>query len=150
MTGKILPVLLISLSCILAQTSREKIAVLPIQSTAFKSKSEELTERILDELFKSDLYIVREQAEVLAALNQEGMRQGCVERICAVLVGELLRVDKVIYGTVKQKEGVFRIRLAMVDVKTDDIWKKSTHNVQGGYKDVISSGMMKATTNGNR
>jgi len=145
MTSKIFVVILFSISLIFAQTDREKIAVLPIYSETFKSKSAELTEKILDELFKMDLFIVREQSDVIDVLAQQGLQVGCAEKICAVSVGEALRVQKVIFGTVRQKGGVFKIRLEMVDVQTGDIVRKSTHSVQGGYKNVVSNGIMKAT-----
>ncbi len=145
MISKILLLLLLSISFISAQTDREKVAVLPIHSETFRSKSAELTERILDELFKMDLFIVREQSDVIDVVAQQGLQDGCTEKICAVSVGEALRVQKVIFGTVRQKGGEFKIKLEMVDVQTGNIVRKSTHNVQGGYKDLVSHGIMKAT-----
>ncbi|GAG02078.1 unnamed protein product, partial [marine sediment metagenome] len=142
MISKILLLILLSISFISAQTDREKVAVLPIHSVTFRSKSAELTERILDELFKMDLFLVREQSEVIDVLAQQGLHNGCAEKICAVSVGESLMVQKVIFGTIRQKGGEFKIKLEMVDVQTGDIVKKSTHSVQGGYKDVVSNGIM--------
>jgi TolB-like protein len=130
---------------LLAQATREKLAVIPIQSVAFKSQSEELTEKVLDELFKMDLFIIREQSEVLEVLSQQGLETGCSEIICAVSAGEELKVQKVIYGSVKQGKGEYLITMALADVASGEIVKKIEHKVQGGYKDVLARDMMLAT-----
>ncbi len=129
-----------------AESTREKIAVIPINAEMSATKEAALTEKILDELFKMDLFVVCEQSQVKETMIAEVMNQsGCSDKICATMIGELLGAQKVIFGTIKRKDAEFKITLKMADVKTGDIIRKSSLSVAGNYNDVLTKGMMRVT-----
>jgi TolB-like protein len=105
-----------------AQPARQKIAVLEIKTTMSQSKSAACTEKVLDELFKMDLFIIVEQSEVQKVMATIGLTQsGCASKMCAIEAGELLGVRKVIFGTVEGETAKFKISLKMVDVQTGEV-----------------------------
>ncbi len=129
-----------------AQPARQKIAILGIKAKTSASKQAALTEKVLDEIFKMDLFIVIEQERVNKVMTEQGMGlYSCSKTDCAVKVGKGLGVEKVIFGEVKMGENKNQITLKMADVLTQKMIKRSSINIEGTLKNVLASGILKAT-----
>lgn len=81
-----------------------------------------LNNRFQSELVKSGDYIVLERQMINDVLKEQGFQQtGCVTSECAVEVGKLLGVDKIIVGTIGRLESLLTISVRMIDIETGEI-----------------------------
>lgn len=142
-------VFLAFLACIVLLFSQEKkvqVAVLDIEDPALqKSESIALTERLIHYLEQTDQYTLLDRGMTTTILKEQGFQQsGCTSGECAVEVGQLLGVQKMVSCKIGAVGKYYTISIRMIDVTTGKIEKSVAHDVVGSVEDVLISGLKQA------
>jgi len=111
-----------------------RIAVLDFSTTGGLSKQETVTlgTRLSSMLVKTNAFIVLERGKMEEILGEQGFQQsGCTTTECAVEVGKMLNVQKMVGGSIGKVGRTFTIDLSVVDVKTAQIEKSFFQDFKG-------------------
>lgn len=138
-TMRTLMLILLIFTSLLAQGEKINIAVLrldPIHIT--EEEAQILTKKLSSELVKIGKYTVLDRGEMEAILQEQGFQQtGCTSSECAVEVGQLLGVQKIIAGSVGKLGSIYYTEIRMIDVETSRIDQTVDHNQEGSIEKVL-------------
>jgi TolB-like protein len=125
-------------TCVIVNFAQEpeklRIAILDFNNTGGLSKQETVTlgNRLNSMLVKTDAFIVLERGKMDDILDEQGFQQtGCTTTECAVEMGELLNVEKMISGSIGKLGQTYTIDLSLIDVKTARIEKSFFRDFKG-------------------
>jgi TolB-like protein len=116
------------------EQKKPAIAVLTIESKGGISKSEAatLSDRLGSMLVNTDAFIVLERGKMNDILTEQGFQQtGCTSTECAVEVGKLLNVQKMVSGSIGKIGQTYTIDLSLIDVKTAQIEQSFVRDYKG-------------------
>ena len=112
---------------ILSQNSNEvRIAVLDFGTSGGLSDMEAvtLTNRLRSMLVKTNAFVVLERGKMDEILSEQGFQQtGCTTTECAVEVGKMLNVQKMVSGTIGKLGRTWTMDISLIDVGTSQIEK---------------------------
>lgn len=116
-------VLLILLS--LLGATKTNIAVLELNGNGVSADDVAgLSNRLRVELFKTGNYTIVERSMMKEILEEhEFQNTGCTDSECAVQIGQILNVDKMVAGSVDKVGSVYSISIRIIDVTTGKIEK---------------------------
>jgi hypothetical protein len=79
---------------------------------------------IEEEILKSGLYRLTERSAMQTIMKEVGFQQtGCTDTACAVELGKMLNVEKMVVGVVSKIENNFYINARLIDVEKAEIEK---------------------------
>jgi TolB-like protein len=132
---------LTAITMIYAQTEeRLKIAVLDFNNTGGLSQQESntLANRLRSMLVQQRNLIVLERGKMEDILSEQGFQQtGCTSTECAVEVGKLLNVQKMVSGSVGKIGETYTIDIVLIDVSTAQINKSFMRNHKGAVDGLL-------------
>ncbi len=111
-----------------------RIALLDFGNTGGLSQQESvtLTNRLRSMLVKTKAFIVLERGAMDEILDEQGFQQtGCSTTECAVELGKLLNVQKMISGSIGKIGRTYTIDLSLIDVGTAQIEKSFIRDYKG-------------------
>ncbi len=99
------------------------IAVLDLTGSGVsKDELTGLTNRLRMELYKTGSYTIIERSLMDEILNEQGFQQtGCTDSECAVQLGQMLNVDKIIAGSIDRVGEIYATSIRMIDVESGKI-----------------------------
>ena len=101
-----------------------------------------LTDRLSTELVNLGSFTVVERSQMEEVLKEQGLQQsGCTTSECAVEVGALLGVDKMITGSIGRIETIYTLSARIIDVETGAILKQVSLDVVGTLEKVLTQTM---------
>lgn len=132
----LLSMLMVVLLGTAASAAKVNIAVLPFDGAGFDSlELKAMSIRFESMVCTVDSFVVIERQRIDNILKEQGFNQsGCVNTNCAVEIGQLLGVDKIIYGNVMSMTGVIMSDIKIVDVHSGKIDKAIMDNCQSCAK----------------
>jgi TolB-like protein len=135
-------ILLLSLSLF----SQENIAVLDLDADGVTaSEARTLTNKLRGELINTGKFTVIERSEMDDVLKEQGFQStGCTSQECAVEMGQLLGVERMVAGSIGKVGNIYLISLRLIDVGKGNILKNIDEEVEGDISLVLRSGMGKA------
>jgi len=116
------------------QPTKLSIAILTIGSKGGISNSEAatLSDRLGSMLVNTNAFIVLERGKMQDILDEQGFQQtGCTTTECAVEVGKMLNVQKMISGSIGKIGRTYTIDLSLIDVKTAQIENSFIRDYKG-------------------
>jgi len=128
----IMIIVFFSTSCLAQEKLR--IAVMDFSTTGGLSNQETVTlgNRLSSMLVKTNTFIVLERGKMEQILQEQGFQQsGCTTTECAVEVGKMLNVQKMVSGSFGKVGRTYTIDLSLVDVKTAQIEKSFFQDYKG-------------------
>ena len=128
------------LSTIQLYGQRLNIAVLDLDPTGVsKEESRFLSDRLRTELFETDGFQVVEREKMEEILKEQGFQNtGCTSVECAVEIGQLLNVNRIVAGGIGRIEEIYSISLRMIDVQTGAIVRTATEDYEGKLSEVLT------------
>jgi len=99
------------------------LAVIDLNPTGVTPEQAELmTNFIINDLSETNVYDLVERKNIANILTELGLQySGCTDRKCAVEVGKLLNVTKIIVGSLTKAGNIYYIFLRCVDVENSEI-----------------------------
>jgi hypothetical protein len=120
------------------------VAVLPLSAQGVDSASAQvLTDALSDELLKSGKVRVMERSQMTEVLKEQGFQNGgaCDQSECAVQMGKLLGIDKIVVGSLGRFGSTYTLSLRGVDVGTGEV-VASVRKLQKGEMDAILTDLL--------
>jgi formylglycine-generating enzyme required for sulfatase activity len=94
-----------------------------------------LSDRLREELLRTGRYTLVDRSQIDAVLSEQALQQtGCTEQECAVRVGQILGVRKIVAGKViRVSSETWMVSAIMVDVETAQTTKAESLRHMGGF-----------------
>ena len=117
-----------------------KIAVLDLDPTGISQKDAQfLSDRLRAELFETGKFQIVERDKMREILVEQGFQKsGCTTLECAVEIGQLLNVEKIVAGSIGKIDDIFSISLRMIDIASGAIEKTATRDYEGKLSEVLT------------
>jgi hypothetical protein len=99
------------------------IAVLDLEGTNISATNlTGFSNRLRTELFKTNAFNVFERNKMNKILEEQGFQlSGCTSNKCAVEIGKIIGVKKIIVGNVDKVGSIYSLNIRMVDIETGQI-----------------------------
>ncbi len=122
---------------------KTNIAILELEANGVtKSDARTLTNKLRGELIKTGRFDVIERNQMKAILDEQGFQQtGCISEECAVKIGQLIGVKKIIAGSIGKIENTYIISIRMIDVGRGKVIKNVDDEIPGSLTDVLKVGV---------
>ncbi len=119
-----------------------KLAIAVMELTANNvsdSEASALSDRLRIEIFRAGVYQVMEREQMTRILDEMQFQlSGCTSNECAVEVGRLVGVKKMIAGSVGKVGEFFTVSVRLIDVSTSRIEKTATEDIEGTLGTVLT------------
>jgi N-acetylneuraminic acid mutarotase/TolB-like protein len=105
-----------------------------------------LSNQLRSELLKTGKVTLVDRTQMEAILKEQALQQtGCTSQECAVQVGQMLGVRKLVTGMLtKIAEDLWQVSVQLLDVESGETLVQETFNHDGDYRTLLLSGMGKA------
>ena len=102
-----------------------------------------LTNQLRAEVLKTGKVTLIDRSQMTAVLDEQALQQsGCTSQECAVDVGRILGIRKIVTGTItKLGDSLWQVSVQMVDVETAETVRADTFNHVGVFQDLLIKGM---------
>lgn len=128
-----------------AQQGKEKIAVLELSGTLSKEERITLSDKLVNEIMATGQFKVIERSRVKDIIIEQGFQKSeCTNSECAIEIGQLLGVSKIIFGNVGKIGSVYSISLRLVDVKTAEIIRTTSKDLRVSIEEILLTGIKEA------
>jgi hypothetical protein len=126
-----------------AVSSSENIAVMDLDADGVTvSEARTLTNKLRGELISTGVFTVIERGEMDNILKEQGFQStGCTSQECAVEMGQLLGVQKLVAGSIGKVGAIYLVSLRMIDVAKGTIVKNAEEEIEGDISAVLRVGM---------
>jgi TolB-like protein len=139
---------LLQLAAWAQEQQKLRVAILDFTNTGGLSQHETITlgNRLRSMLVKTNAFVVLERGQMDDILSEQGFQQtGCTTTECAVEMGRMLNVQKMISGTIGKLGATYTIDLSLIDVQTAQIEKSFFRDYKGEIDGLLS--MMQEISN---
>ena len=135
-----LTILLLLFSFVSAQ---ETIAVIEFEGKGISQvEASALTDELEINLTSLGGYKVVDRGNAEEILKEQAFQQiGCVSSECAVEVGKLLSVQKIVLGSISKIGSTFSVNAKIVDVESGEIITTANYKHRGLIDDLLTNGM---------
>ena len=131
----------LALPAFLLPQSTASVAVLDLDARGISAiESASLTDRLRSELVKTGALTIVERGQMQTILNEQDFQlAGCTSDDCAVEVGQLLGVSKMIAGSIGRIGATYLLDIRIIDVTTGAIEQTLTQNYRGEIDGLIEA-----------
>jgi TolB-like protein len=126
-------------------TGKELVAVMDLEAVgASKVEASAITDRLREELLKSGRFTLVDRTQMSAVLDEQALQQsGCTTQECAVQVGKVLGVHKLISGKVtKISDTAWLVNATIVDVETSETLRAESIRHRGDYFSMLDEAIV--------
>lgn len=117
------------------------VAVMPLEARKIDT-SDALTLRdaLSNDLVRTGEVRVMERAQIETILREQGFQQSglCDQGECAVQMGKMLGIDRIVVGSVGKIGETYTVSLRMVDVTTGEVRSTASRNQRGQIDAVLT------------
>jgi len=118
-----------------AQTARKTtVAILDLEPKGVpETEVSALSDRLRTELFRTGTFDAMERGKMQDILKEQGFQQSgaCNTDACAVEVGQLIGVEKMVSGSLGKVGKTYTVNIRMIDVRTGRIERSVTEDYTG-------------------
>ena len=109
------------------------IAILNLEGRGIsESEAATLSDQLRGHLVNLNAFIVLDRGTMEEILQEQGLQQsGCTITECAVRVGRVLNVQKIVAGSIGKIGKTYVINISMIDVESSRIERSFNRNAQG-------------------
>ncbi|MBI4727539.1 hypothetical protein HY768_10060 [candidate division TA06 bacterium] len=123
---------------------KTSVAVMDLEPKGVpESEVSSLSDRLRTELFRTGAFDVMERGKMQDILKEQGFQQSgaCNTDACAVEIGQLIGVHKIIGGSLGKVGKTYTVNLRMIDVKTGRMEQSVTEDYTGEIDKLLTSTM---------
>jgi TolB-like protein len=135
---RIISFLLFLCSFVIAQ-EKVPVAVLDLEGKGVSElESSTLSDRLRIELFKTKAFEVMERDKMNNILQEQGFQQsGCTSAECAVQIGKLIGVKKIVAGNIGKVGRIWTISLRIIDIETGKIENTAVEDIDAPIEELL-------------
>lgn len=118
------------------------VAVMPLQAKGVPpTDADVITDAIATQLQQSGTQRVLERAQMDQILKEQGFQESgsCDGSECAVQMGKILSVDRILVGSVGLVGHTYTLNLRLVSVGTGEVYRSDMKSVRGSIDDVLTN-----------
>jgi hypothetical protein len=126
-----------------APANKELIAVLDLDiQGATKEQGSALTDRLREELLRTGQFILVDRSQLQDVLKEQALQQsGCTSQECAVQVGRILGIRKIVSGKLtKVGENLWQVSGMLLDVETAQTLRAESVLHEGSFVGLLTQG----------
>ncbi|MCU0607525.1 MAG: CsgG/HfaB family protein [Candidatus Edwardsbacteria bacterium] len=123
---------------------RATVAILDLEPKGVpENEVSALSDRLRTELFQTDAFDVMERGKMQEILREQGFQQSgaCNSDACAVEVGQMIGVEKMIAGSLGKVGRTYTVNLRMINVKTGRMERSVTKDYEGDIDKLLTNVM---------
>lgn len=128
-----------------AQSARKTtVAILDLEPKGVpETEVSALSDRLRTELFRTGTFDAMERGKMQDILKEQGFQQSgaCNTDACAVEVGQLIGVEKMISGSLGRVGKTYTVNIRMIDVRTGRIERSVTEDYTGEIDKLLTTVM---------
>ncbi len=100
-----------------------------------------ITDKIRDEFLKRPLFKVMARSEMGVIMKEMEFQQtgACSDEACAIEMGRIFGVEKIVTGTIGRVGQVYSIAIKMIDVETSEILYSVSDEFEGRVEDLLTT-----------
>jgi TolB-like protein len=128
-----------------ATDGKDLVAVLELDAVgASKIEASAMTDRLREELLRSGKFTLVDRSQMQSVLDEQALQQtGCTTQECAVQVGKVLGVKKIVSGKVtKISDTQWLLAAQIVDVETAETLRAESLRYRGDYFSMLDEGIV--------
>lgn len=128
-----------------AAGGKDLVAVLDLDAVgASKVEASAMTDRLREELLRTGKFTLVDRSQMQAVLDEQALQQtGCTSQECAVQVGKVLGVRKIVSGKVtKIADTQWLLNVTVVDVETAETLRAESLRYRGDYFSMLDEGIV--------
>lgn len=146
LAGHLILACLIAATCHAQTDSRTPIAVLDLTGQDISaSQRQTFSDRLRHELFATGYFRVMERERMLDILKEQGFHvSGCISTECAVEVGQLIGVEKIVGGSVSKVGSIYTVNIRLINVETGEIERTAVQDCRCSIEDVLTRTLAQA------
>ena len=117
--------------------TKGNLAILPLEANGVeKSISLTLTDLLINNMQSNGCYRVLERSQIDKILKEQGFQNSgaCSASECAIEMGKLLSIQKMIIGSIGQLGNSYVINIRLINVQTGEIENNSSRQILGGIE----------------
>lgn len=125
--------------------TKERLPVVAITSLDAKEgvtsgEAAVIADNLAVQLQQSGVFRVMERSQMEQILKEQSFQQSgaCDGSQCAVEMGKLLGIDRMVIGSIGKVGTVYSLSLRLVDVGSGEALRTTAHNRKGGIEDVLT------------
>lgn len=126
------------------ETKRSSVAILELEPKGVPEvEVSALSDRLRSELLNTGSFDVMERGKMQEILKEQGFQQSgaCNTDACAVEVGQLIGVEKMIAGSLGKVGRTYTVNLRLISVKTGRIERSVTRDYAGEIDKLLTTEM---------
>lgn len=142
---KMVLILLLSAASLFSQTNKINVAISDLIGQGIDATSTSIiSDRLRTELVKSGQISVLERNAMQEILKEQGFQQtGCTSDACAIQIGQLLGVSKIVVGSVGKLGKLFTLDIRLIDVATGKIQYSESVDCKCQIEEVLTESVPK-------
>ncbi len=134
-------VIVLCLAAAMTSAQTPMVAVMPLEtSDVTPGEAQLLGDAIGTRIQRTGAYRVMERSQMEKVLSEQGFQQSgvCSGTECAVQVGQVLGIDRMVVGSVGRMGTAWVLNLRMVSVTTGEVVGSSSRSQKGEISDLIT------------
>lgn len=127
-----------------AQAPKETLAVLELGVVdGTNAQATAITNQLRADLLATGKVTLVDRAEIDAILDEQAFQQQmCTSQECAIEVGRILGVRKIVAGTITRvSERLWQVAVRLIDVETTETLRAEAYNHEGEFRTLLRPGM---------
>ena len=122
-----------------------KIAVVELRGyNVSQAETKALSDKLRVELYNTRHFEVIEREMMDEVLNEQGLQQsGCVSNECAIEIGQLVGVERIIGGSINKVGETFAASARIINIASGKIEKSVSFDYSGPIDELLKRGMKK-------
>jgi TolB-like protein len=127
-------------------SERVPIAVLELNAEGISaSDARIISDRLRTDLFRMGEFTVLEREKMNDILNEQGFQQtGCTTNECAVEIGKLIGVKKIVAGYIGKIGSLITLNIRLIDVQTGEVTRTATEDCRCTLEDILTNSVHNA------
>lgn len=117
------------------------IAVVPLEGRKVDSlDARTISDALTDHLLRTKAVRVMERSQIEVILREQGFQQSgaCDGEECAVQIGKLLGIDRIVVGSVASFGKAYSISVREVDVRTGEVLVTASKTMKGEFENLLT------------
>jgi hypothetical protein len=104
------------------------------------SEARLISDRLRADLFRTDKFIVLEREKVNDILTEQGFQQsGCTTNECAMEIGKLIGVQKIVAGYIGKLGNLFTMNVRFIDVEKGEVTRTATEDCNCPIEKILTN-----------